>query len=81
MAQNYRFAQKERKNDGRRTCTLRNDVVEWKSLKWFTTVNKCEISIEFVLNYYRQMKNYEHVNQFFLFIFDSVNANALFKNS
>jgi hypothetical protein len=28
MAQNYRFAQKERKNDGRRTCTLRNDVVE-----------------------------------------------------
>jgi hypothetical protein len=27
------------------------------------------------------MKNYEHVNQYFVLIFDSVNANALLRTS
>jgi hypothetical protein len=33
MDQNYRFGQKERKKDGRITCTLTKDFVEGKCLK------------------------------------------------
>jgi hypothetical protein len=53
MDQNYKFGQNERKKDGRITWTPKKDVVEGKYLKWLTTVNRCEISIEFLLTYYR----------------------------